>query len=111
MLTFFGCMGTIHWNFLPPSSPTPQLNFGLTVMVIVHIFGHISNALINPAVSVAAVINKMISWQVNGNPNDEPMKCVKLRYSSILILDWNIFSFLTNNWRYLFSIVYSMFFF
>lgn len=64
LLVLFGCMGAIHWDG-PPSMPTPQLNFGLTVMFIVHIFGHISYALINPAVTVAAVVCQLISWQVS----------------------------------------------
>lgn len=64
LLLFFGCMGALSWDG-PARMPTPQLNFGLTVMFIVHIFGHVSNALINPAVTIAAVVNQMISWQVS----------------------------------------------
>lgn len=65
MLVFFGCMGTIWWDQNPPQLPIPQINFGLTVMFIIHIFGHISNALINPAVTIAAVVLQMITWQVS----------------------------------------------
>lgn len=64
LLVLFGCMGAIHWDG-PPAMPTPQLNFGLTVMFIVHIFGHISYAMINPAVTIAAVVCQLISWQVS----------------------------------------------
>ena len=40
------------------------INFGLTVMIIIQIFGHISFAIINPAIAIAAVIHKMISVKV-----------------------------------------------
>lgn len=63
-LLFFGCAGTIHWNG-PPLSIIPPLNFGLTVMMIIQIFGHISFALLNPAVNIAAVVYKQITWQVS----------------------------------------------
>jgi hypothetical protein len=65
MLVLFGCMGAVWWGKDPPRMPVPQLNFGLTVMFIIHIFGHISNALINPAVTIAAVVLQMITWQVS----------------------------------------------
>jgi glycerol uptake facilitator-like aquaporin len=46
---------------LPISAP---LNFGLTVMFVIGMFGHISFAIINPAVAVAAVVHKLISIKV-----------------------------------------------
>lgn len=62
-LLFFGCAGTIHWNG-PPLSFVPPMNFGLTVMMIIQIFDHISFALLNPAVNIAAVVYKRISVTV-----------------------------------------------
>lgn len=62
-LLFFGCAGTIHWNGAPVSI-LPPLNFGLTVMMIIQIFGHVSFALLNPAVNIAAVVYNQITWQV-----------------------------------------------
>jgi glycerol uptake facilitator-like aquaporin len=40
------------------------LNFGLTVMFIIQLFGHISYAIINPAVVIAAIVHKLISIRV-----------------------------------------------
>lgn len=62
-LLFFGCAGTLHWNGQPISF-VPPMNFGLTVMMIIQIFGHISFALLNPAVNIAAVVYKQISLTV-----------------------------------------------
>jgi Major intrinsic protein len=64
MLLFFGCAGAIFWNG-PPGISTP-INFGLTVMMIIQSFGHISYALLNPAVSICAVVNKIISVKASG---------------------------------------------
>lgn len=63
-LMFFGCAGTIHWDG-PPFALRPPLNFGLTVMMIIQIFGHISFAILNPAVTVCAVVNNLFSIKVN----------------------------------------------
>lgn len=41
-----------------------SLNFGLTVMFVVHIFGHISYAILNPAIVITAVIHKFIDIKV-----------------------------------------------
>lgn len=64
-LLFLGCAGTVHWNGSPPSI-IPPLNFGLVVMLVIQIFGHISLALLNPAVAICAVINKLITIKVSG---------------------------------------------
>lgn len=61
-LLFFGCAGTMHWNG-DPGIRAP-LNFGVTVMMIIQIFGHISFALLNPAVNIVAVVYKLISIKV-----------------------------------------------
>jgi hypothetical protein len=62
-LMFLGCAGTVNWNG-PPPGLQPPLNFGLTVMFIIQIFGHISYAILNPAVAICAVINNLISVKV-----------------------------------------------
>lgn len=62
-LMFLGCAGTIHWDGTP-NPLIPPFNFGLTVMLIVQVFGHISLALLNPAVAICAVVNKLISIKV-----------------------------------------------
>lgn len=67
MLMFFGCMGTVHWDG-PPGIVAP-INFGFTVMMIIQVFGHVSYALLNPAVSICAVVNNLISVKVSGKEN------------------------------------------
>lgn len=63
IILFFGCMGCLdgqpHLNI--------ALNFGIAVMTSIQIFGFISGAHFNPAVTVAAVIYKKISI---------PMACI-----------------------------------
>ncbi|XP_037048347.1 aquaporin AQPAe.a-like isoform X3 [Bradysia coprophila] len=62
-ILFFGCMGCLN------GAPHLQiaLNFGIAVMTSVQIFGFISGAHFNPAVTVAALIYKKISV---------PMACI-----------------------------------
>lgn len=57
IIVFFGCMGCLN------EAPHLQiaLNFGISVMASVQIFGFISGAHFNPAVTVAALIYKKIS--------------------------------------------------
>lgn len=63
-LLFFGCMSTvpIQGQII---SIAPPLTFGLTVMMIVQMFGHISLAILNPAVAIIAVVFEFISIKVN----------------------------------------------
>lgn len=63
ILVFFGCMGCVPMNGIPLAMTT-VINFGFTVMMIIQIFGHISFAILNPAVTVAAVVNKLITVKV-----------------------------------------------
>lgn len=63
IIVFFGCMGCLN------GAPHLQiaLNFGISVMVAVQIFGFISGAHFNPAVTIAAFIYKKITL---------PMACI-----------------------------------
>lgn len=63
MLVFFGCMGCITYPEFGMTNNLFQISvvFGLVVMFIVQIFGCVSGAHLNPAVSLAAVIYKLIS--------------------------------------------------
>jgi aquaporin related protein len=65
ILLFIGCMGCVM-DYLPSYVAHLQicLNFGFAVMICIQIFGVTSGAHINPAVSVAAAIYGLISYQV-----------------------------------------------
>lgn len=60
LLVFFGCAGCLDWgngiNFLQV-----VLTFGFAVLICVQIFGCVSGAHINPSVTVAAVVYKLIT--------------------------------------------------
>lgn len=69
MLLFFGCMGAYvspNKLYLDPSckgincpsvdNPTVQIVFGAAILCIIQIFGHVSGAHVNPAVSLAALL-------------------------------------------------------
>lgn len=62
IILFFGCMGCLN------GAPHLQLalNFGIAVMASVQIFGFISGAHFNPAVTIAALIYKKISLPIAG---------------------------------------------
>lgn len=64
LLIFLGCMGCISWG--PGTNSTLQmcLSFGLVVMIIIQIFGCVSGAHLNPAVTIAAVIYDLIDVKV-----------------------------------------------
>lgn len=63
MLITFGCMSCIQWNG-PPSPLQGAISFGMIVMVIIQIFGCVSGAHLNPAVTIAAVVYNLLSVQV-----------------------------------------------
>lgn len=63
VLVFLGCSSCIPWDG-PPKELQIVLSFGLAVLICVQIFGCVSGAHINPAVTLAAVIYKLISVQV-----------------------------------------------
>lgn len=54
ILVFLGCMGCVPSSV--PSHLQITLNFGLSVMIVIQIFGHISHAHVNPAISAGAVV-------------------------------------------------------
>lgn len=58
LLLFFGCAGCIPW--FGSNHLQIVLNFGLAVMAVVQIFGCISGAHFNPAVTIAAFICKRV---------------------------------------------------
>lgn len=64
LLMFTGCMGCLTWGKdLPPFFGA--LSFGLTVMILIQCFGCISGSHMNPAITVAAFIFKLISLPVS----------------------------------------------
>lgn len=62
VLVFLGCSSCIPWNGAPKELQI-VLSFGLAVLICIQIFGCVSGAHINPAVTLAAVIYKLISVQ------------------------------------------------
>ncbi|XP_043463196.1 aquaporin AQPAe.a-like [Leptopilina heterotoma] len=52
ILVFLGCMGCVG----TPSHLQITLNFGLSVMIVIQIFGHISHAHVNPSITVGAMV-------------------------------------------------------
>lgn len=63
-LLFMGCMGGLNYG-IAQDTIIPSLVFGLTVAIIVQNFGVISGAHLNPAVTLAALISRVISLKVN----------------------------------------------
>lgn len=62
LLVFLGCMGCIAW----PGNTHLQMtiNFGLVVMMIIQVFGCVSGAHLNPAITAAAFVYKILSIQM-----------------------------------------------
>lgn len=63
LLMFFGCAGCLTWG-APASALQMTLNFGLTVMIVIQIFGCVSGAHLNPCVSIAAFIYRQLDVQM-----------------------------------------------
>jgi aquaporin rerated protein, invertebrate len=65
MLVCLGCMGCISIGNYTPTHVSICLGFGLAVMLIINIFGCVSGAHLNPAVTIAAVVYNLIPFSVN----------------------------------------------
>lgn len=64
LLMFGGCMGGLSWG-KEPNSFFGALSFGMVVMTLVQAYSAISGAHFNPAVTVAALVFKVISIPVS----------------------------------------------
>lgn len=60
MLCFIGCMSCLQWTSEPVLRVQSGLGFSMSIMLIIQIFGHISGAHLNPAVSLSAFIQGIV---------------------------------------------------
>lgn len=60
MLCFIGCMSCLQWSSEPVARVQSALAFSMSIMLIIQIFGHISGAHLNPAVSLSAFLQDII---------------------------------------------------
>lgn len=65
LLMFGGCMGGLTWG-KEPNSFFSALSFGMVVMTLVQAYSAVSGAHFNPAVTLAALLFKLISLPVSG---------------------------------------------
>ncbi|XP_054737334.1 aquaporin AQPAn.G-like isoform X1 [Anastrepha obliqua] len=66
MLVFLGCTGCVQNDHFVNSPLQSSLNVGLVVMMIVHCFGCVCGAHLNPAITLAVYIYDMISLTMAG---------------------------------------------
>lgn len=62
MLCFFGCMATVQWGNEPASLLQIIMGFAMSIMAIIQMFGHISGAHLNPAITISAFIQGLIDF-------------------------------------------------
>jgi len=60
-LLLFGCMGNLNWSGVEQPQFIGGFIFGLTVLSIIQCFGTISGAHLNPAVTLCALLYRIIS--------------------------------------------------
>lgn len=60
VLCFIGCMACLSWNSEPALRVQSGLGFSMAISLIIQIFGHISGAHLNPAVSLSAYLQGII---------------------------------------------------
>lgn len=64
LMMFGGCSGCLAWG-KEPVAFFGAISFGLTVMMLIQCYGAVSGAHFNPAVTLAAIIFKLISVPVS----------------------------------------------
>ena len=64
LLVFIGCMGCVDGFDYKPTHLSICLAFGFAVMLLINIFGCVSGAHMNPAVTLAAFVYKIVNFQV-----------------------------------------------
>ncbi|XP_053670939.1 aquaporin-like [Anopheles nili] len=64
LLVMLGCMGCVSGLGHTPSHFELCINFGLIVMIIVQVFGCVSGAHLNPAVTAAAWVYELVSTKM-----------------------------------------------
>lgn len=65
VLVFLTCASCLSWNHGQLNTLQGALSSGIAVLIAIQMFGCISGAHINPAVSIAATIYGVISVKVN----------------------------------------------
>lgn len=82
-LLLFGCLGGLKWTEAEQPQFIGGFLFGLTVLTIIQCFGSISGAHLNPAVTLCAVMYRLISvpvsvtyfrYKLNGSLNSSDFK-------------------------------------
>lgn len=62
MLMFLGCMCCVAGFGNTPTNVSGGIGFGFTVMMVIHTFGVVSGAHINPSVTIAAFIYNLVTF-------------------------------------------------
>lgn len=64
LLVFLGCSSCLNWTFGEGSVLRVILSFGFAVLICIQIFGCVSGAHINPSVTLAALVYKLVDFKV-----------------------------------------------